>query len=265
MTPDYPKDIQLNNPPLIEAWLEIRWELDAIDPPSIMRDPGLRFALGWFYSGVRERFPYREPLQAAEAPEDIMPYIVRYRFRTEENGWPLVQLGPGVATINHSGYYNWEQFSENAEFLRVKLLEAYKVAESELKSETIHLRYKNSEPFDYKNDDVIQFLSEYLNLGIQIPSSIPGRHSKTGFLSNFRTNLEFALDRPNGVGTIIIGTATRNDTCHILWETSVISSGKEAPSLEDKDRFHEWLDAAHDINHEWFFSLIEGPLKENYS
>jgi hypothetical protein len=88
--PHFPTDIDLKRSPLAEAWLEIRWKLEPVGPPQIMRDPGFPFALGTFYRGVKERFSYQEPLPASQTPLEMLPHVVRYRFRPGEGQWPLL-------------------------------------------------------------------------------------------------------------------------------------------------------------------------------
>jgi len=46
---------QLKNAPLIEALLEIRWELTKVGPDAF-RDPGYRLAIGRLYDRIRDRF-----------------------------------------------------------------------------------------------------------------------------------------------------------------------------------------------------------------
>jgi hypothetical protein len=42
----FPLEIKLESNPLIEAWLEIRWQLERDNITQLMRDPGFPFALG---------------------------------------------------------------------------------------------------------------------------------------------------------------------------------------------------------------------------
>jgi len=114
-------NIQLQNSPLLEAWLEIRWQLvsSKVANPDLLIDPMYRFAIGNFYSGVKHEFPLAEPLPASQAPEGLLPHIPQTRFRPEKDGSPLLQLGPGVATVNFIKQpYSWHAFKEKALFLR---------------------------------------------------------------------------------------------------------------------------------------------------
>ena len=115
----FPANIKLNNPPLVEAWLEIRWKLEQFGPaPGLLRDPAFPFALGILNSNIKNRFSFRTDLAASAAPQDMLPYVVRHKYRPEEDGWPIIQLGPGVATANFTSPYTWSDFRELSLFLR---------------------------------------------------------------------------------------------------------------------------------------------------
>lgn len=267
MTFHFPANIRLSNPPLIEAWLEIQWQLEATDPntPQIMRDPGFKFALGWFFSKVRERFPHKIELPAAEAPEDLLPHVVRYQFRPDEEQWPVIQIGPGIATVNFVGDYQWEDFDNLASYLRENLIEAYDSAQSDIVAKSITLRYRNAEPFSDENENVLLFLAENLNTNIQLPPQIPGEAAEGNLVDSLNLELEFKLQRPIGRGRIRLSTGLHlpTGTKQFLWEIGIMSD-ENCPSINDSDAFSSWLDAAHDLNHEWFFSFVEGSLFDKY-
>ena len=48
----------------------------------------------------------------------------------------------------------------------------------------------------------------------------------------------------------------------VLWETTVQSVGSDLPDMPDG--FPAWVDAAHEITHDWFFKLIEGELERRF-
>jgi hypothetical protein len=56
-------------------------------------DPGFQILLGRFYDKVSTDFPELENLPASNVPEQMMPSVVRHRFRKAKDAWPLIQLG----------------------------------------------------------------------------------------------------------------------------------------------------------------------------
>ena len=268
----HPPDIRLPNNPLIEAWLEIQWKLAESDIPNFKTDPYYPFALGVFYNQVKDVFGFHEELPASKAPEMMLPHIPQHRFRTAKDGWPLLQIGPGVATINFSKPYSWSEFKEKALYLQQKLIQAY--SDGKFETQAIILRYRNGYPFEYSTSNLLDFLKEKLNFSISLPKGIPGYISTKPYPSNSNIIFKYMLDKPQGSGKILIGTALRNEAdvqgniLHrelIFWEFELASTDDFAPDIKNTDKFIEWLDSAHSVIHEWFFSIVEGELLENFS
>jgi uncharacterized protein (TIGR04255 family) len=272
----YPPDIKLKSNPLAEAWLEIRWKLQPVlemsqagGAPPFKRDPGFPFALGVFYESIKERFGHRQGLLPSQIPSEMVPYVVHHQFRAAENGWPLLQLGPGVATANFSDPYTWDDFRDVVLYLRTKVLNAY--AETEIETQSVALRYRNAVSFEYGSSNLLGFLEQNLNTSIALPPHIPGNVSSAPQPSSASIVLTFNLLEPKGVGTLRFATGIRGkgnpgaDGEEVLvWQLEVASTDNDAPELTDEDSFADWLESAHAVIHEWFFSLIDGPLRRMY-
>jgi uncharacterized protein (TIGR04255 family) len=82
-----PEREDLPNKPLVEAILELQWELQA-NPTNnnLQRDPGFRILLGRMYDKVRTKYPELEDLPQTLIPEEVTPRIVRHRFRETKGG-----------------------------------------------------------------------------------------------------------------------------------------------------------------------------------
>ena len=277
MAPRAPKsrnreEVILAKPPLNEAWLEIRWKLHDT-PEGLQIDPGFPFALGTFYHGVKDRYAYRVDLDASRAPQEMLPFVVRHQFRPGKEEWPVLQIGPGVATVNLTRPYSWDLFLNEIRFLRDQLVEAY--GDDPIKTDLITLRYKNSEPFDYRTNDFLEFLRTRLNTELSLPGNVPGNFASRPSPTSGRIRLSFDLARPKGTGALLLGTGTQTmeqDTLPharvkaevLLWQLELASGGDDAPNVYDESQFHSWLGDAHSVLHEWFFSLIEGALLQEY-
>jgi uncharacterized protein (TIGR04255 family) len=259
----FPIDTQLSKSPLIEAWLEIRWKLDEKRIPGMMVDTKYPYALGIFYDSIKDTFGFSEELPASQAPEGFLPYTVQHRFRAEVDSWPLFQIGPGIASVNYTKPYKWSDFKTMALFLREKLLVAY--GEDGLQSQIVALRYRNAHPFPHSEKNILEFLRNNINISIDFPDNIINQTSKP-IPSNLHLTSQYQLDEPPGIGKITIGSGhQKKDNVEIvLTELEVNSSNEMAPDIRDKDAFELWLDTAHIVIHEWFFSLVEGNLLEEY-
>ena len=186
-----------------------------------------------------------------------------------------MQLGPGVATANFTyPYYTWDLFLEKALYLRDKLVCAYAYGEMELKMQTVTLRYRNGVPFEYSSNNLLDFFEQNLNTSIALPDHIPGLVSSTTRPTSANIFLTFDLLEPKGTGTLrlVTGGRQRKDPeTHqeitdemLMWQLEVASGGNDAPALKEENEFANWLTSAHAVIHEWFFSLIEGPLFKKY-
>ena len=139
--------------------------------------------------------------------------------------------------------------------------------------QSIALRYRNGTPFGLGQGDPLRFLRERLNTSVTIPESIPGPASPV-WPQQLSMSYSFALTQPQGTGILryTAGTITRVDPRTeerieedmLSWQIEVLSGPQEAPPLGDEEQFMEWLDQAHHVTHDWFFSLIDGELRSQY-
>jgi uncharacterized protein (TIGR04255 family) len=109
----------LPNKPLIEAILEVRRGQDG------QPDPAYPLIVGRLYERLRSEYPAIEDLPIVAVPAEIWVHQVRHRFRKTKDGWPLVQVGPGVLTVNETDGYRWRDFSERAKALLPLLHETH--------------------------------------------------------------------------------------------------------------------------------------------
>lgn len=273
METHFPSDIKLPSPPLGEAWVELRWHLEEVGPPGMLQDPHFAFALGSFFTGVRERYPHKVDLEASRMPLEMLPHMVRHQFWSGEREWPVLQLGPGVATVNFTRPYTWDAFKAEALYLRSKLVDAY--SEVPLQLDNVNLRYINAEPFEFPKHDALEFIRSNLNTTLVLPEHIPGRFASIPIPTSLNLQATFDLKVPKGTGTIVLATDTRSiastlgnpnsPTKVVTWQLGVASGGDDAPDIRDEAVLSRWLDQAHSAIHEWFFSFIAGRLYQRYS
>lgn len=271
----FPQEIHLQKAPLIEAWLEIRWKLeDNVDLgfPNILQDRHFPFALGVFYNKIKDAFTYNEPLVTSSAPNELLPYVVRHRFWADKNTWPVIQLGPGICTLNFTSPYTWEMFNSKAIYVRENLLSAY--SDIDLTTEMLALRYRNVIPVSDNTQSVLTRLKEKLNVSITPPLHIPGQVGVNSWPKDMHLLLTYELSSPRSLGSLRLATGTQTLTDSIngnvtqspvlMFELEVLSDNVNSPKLSDETEFTSWLSSAHAVAHEWFFALIDGPLRTSY-
>jgi uncharacterized protein (TIGR04255 family) len=252
---------ELKHKPLVEAILEIRWKLQGTAPgPQV--DPHYKLLLGRLFDRMNKDYPEHEQLEAAKIPDELVGHVVQHRFRVAGNAWPLVQIGPGIFTVNSTADYKWPDFRPRVISAIEKLYDAHPKI-GDLKITNIILRYIDAVDFNYPGDNVFDFLRDKLKMSVLLPDSL---FTDTG-VENKPTNLichySFNCERPQGIINIRFATGQKNHIPAVIWETAVESSGDDLPELPGG--FEVWLDAAHTITRDWFFKMIEGELERRFS
>ncbi len=177
----------LSKKPLIEAIFELRWQLQQ-KRPNVFFDPNYKILLGRIYDRVTKEYPHHEELPAASVPDELAGHIVQHRFRKSENNWPLIQIGPGLVTLNDTNNYTWKGFQKRAVKLLSTLFGAYP-NKKDLQFVMIQLRYLDGLEFDFQKVDVLDFLSDKMKTNIEIA---PNLFDKTG-VSHHSLGLDFRI------------------------------------------------------------------------
>lgn len=250
----------LKDKPLVEAIIEIRWALTSTSP-GVEVDPHYKILLGRFYDRVSSEYSEHEQLPTALIPDEVFGQGVQHRFRVGPNDWPLLQIGPGVMTVNDTHKYTWPDFRSRSHAAVGMLFDAYPDLEN-LKINIMMLRYINAVDFDYTKENTFKFLKDKMNIGISLPSNLFGNSGIKNEPRKLNWQSSFVCENPQGIVIARFATGHRKDRAVLLWETIVQSEAQEVPSMPSE--FEEWLDAANDVAHNWFFTLIEGDLEREF-
>jgi uncharacterized protein (TIGR04255 family) len=226
-----------------------------------LHDPYYRLLVGSFYNQVQKRYPKYEQLPSANVPEELASHTAQHRFRVGENQWPLIQLGPGILTVNSTEDYKWELFCPRIKEAIAFLRKAYPQPE-QLQFQSFMLRYLDSVDFDTAAGDTRHFLEENLKLSLDIPDSL--------FLEDrIKTNpiallwqSAFQCSSPKGIFSLRVTNGQVNNTPALIWETMIESREADVPSQEE---YEDWLSSSHEIVSHCFFKMIEGSLKRRFS
>jgi uncharacterized protein (TIGR04255 family) len=251
----------LKNKPLVEAILEVKWALQS-PVSNLQLDPHYKLLLGRLYDRVSGEYPEHEQLPTATVPDEIAGYMVQHRFRHAANEWPLLQIGPGILTLNDTQKYIWDDFRTRS-LSAVDELFASHPKPSELKIESLLLRYIDAVEFDYTTEDVCIFLKEKMRVSVLLPETLFMNNSVRTLPRHLNWQVSFECERPKGLVTVRFATGMKDEKPVLLWETMVQSSSGNLPVMPTE--FSTWISAAHDITDDWFFKLIEGELERRFS
>ena len=251
----------LKNKPLVEAILEVKWALTS-PAPGVQIDSHYKILLGRLYDKVSGEYPEHEQLPTATIPDEIVGQTVQHRFRYGPNDWPLLQVGPGVLTLNDTHKYIWKDFRSRSLTAVDKLFEAHPKP-SDLKIESLLLRYIDAVEFDYLKNDLSEFLKEKMKVGISLPASLFAYQEVQKNPVFLGLQSVFLCHNPKSLITVRFSSGHKDSRPALLWETLVESKGTDVPTMPKG--FADWIDAAHTITDDWFFKLIEGELERRFS
>ena len=164
-------DLILNNKPLVEAIFELRWQL-LDEPNGYIYDPHYKLLVGQVYEKIKHIYPFHQTLPQASMPDEISAYIVQHRFRIEENKWPLMQIGPGIITLNETQSYHWDDFKKRIADLIDTIFSIYPSNNSGLKPNGLLLRYINAIDFNFGENDIFAFFKDQLKTNITFHESL---------------------------------------------------------------------------------------------
>ena len=244
--------------PLVEAIFEIQWELEAQKDGSLI-DPYYKMLVGQYMGEISADFPVWVKLPAADAPEQVVPHLPQHQFRSSENAWPLIQIGPGILTVNDTEKYKWENFSQICENACKSLASVYPDADKKIKITAIKLRYLNADHISDENP--YNFLKK-LKVEIYPPEALFIKDKVSEKPAGLNLQMMFETISPKGSAYLKVGSGKSHDKPAIIWETGVVSLGDDAPNMSN---ILEWLGDAHNITHNWFVGLTEGELLEKYN
>ena len=252
----------LKNKPLVEAYVEIRWRLPK---QEMAQSFDYQILLGGLRGQIEGKFPYHEPLPSVHIPDEMAGHTIQHRFRTQEDGWPVIQVGPGIFTFNETSQYIWSSFKTDVLEAVEDYYSAYPQKEK-LEPVSISLKYIDAIQFDHTREDVREFLRDKLKVGITLPDDL----FESGHIEHKSRSLKFEVsfpcDKPKGQAVVLFATGSSkkdgNEYPSIIWHTTVQSIGNNVPIIPKG--LENWLDSAHEITHDWFLKFSEGDLLRSF-
>lgn len=240
---------KLPNAPLLEVVFEIKW--DIINKNDII---DFQYIHGDLYSKLKGKFPFRENLLPPEVPFEVVKGMPVYRFRKDRNEYPLVQVGPGLLTLNtNDDKYFWEEFKEEINDTLNALKDIYpKLIDFKLNPT---LTYIDFFEISFEKQNLLEFINENLNLNIQ-----------QGFIeltdeSLKDINLTFNYQIKNDILSFNLRNGMiNNKKIGLILQTKVIGGN----NMYSSETLTEWLNESHEICSEAFKKISKGKLYESF-
>lgn len=244
---------RLPNAPLQEVIFEVRWNLDVQDGTNLLYDPKFEVGLGELRHLVKKRFPEVKRKFHEQIPVQLLPHTASWQFRPSPGGWPLIQLGHGVLTVNDTDTdYDWKKVF----FPLIKdalhwLEQAYEGAPTFSYAELRYIDSVRTREHAFKGWD--SFVSGNLNVSVNNQFKAPGRVLDVGL------HQVFELER-DGQLLVAVNSGKREKDDAMIWQTAV-----QQPGPFDKASLLDWADGAHRMSHDLFEQLCKPEFHERFT
>ncbi|NJL14806.1 MAG: TIGR04255 family protein [Microscillaceae bacterium] len=236
---------KLPKAPLQEAIFELRWPLKPDSSGRRLIDTEYPFALGKFQDALKETFPYHIEKFPSEVPHQILNYQTTHQFWQGEKEWPVLQLGPGIATVNDTEKnYIWEKtFLPNIE----KMLEALKKSYGEMVFSHLSLQYIDVvDVANYGMKSWEQFITANINFNFS------NQYNTRGSLRHFHFEQAFDLEALGLMTTHFSSGVNEQKEDIFIWQTAVIKQC-EVTATE----VIEWAKKAHECTSSVFKEICK--------
>ena len=241
---------RLPKAPLIEVIFEIRWAIDINNKEAAQE---VQYLHGDLFPLIKAKYPYREAANPQMPLELMQIHSPTHRFREAANGYPLVQIGPGIVTVNTvDSKYFWDDYEARILEVLEKLKGVYSFNQHH--HVQLALTYIDLLKFDFERGDMLKFLEEYLNISI-----------KQGFYKNqvAAGNVLLVLNYPteNGSLNITIGRGKDNTGFDGITINTNLVSGNIKPEIP---LIKDWLSKSHEVCSGLFKEMTKGKLYESF-
>ncbi|MCB9279511.1 MAG: TIGR04255 family protein [Lewinellaceae bacterium] len=244
---------KLPNAPLQEVIFEARWDLE-IDPyTQLLHDPDFEFALGKFQGEVANEFPLALKIFPEGIPFTILNPKVLYRFWRGEDTWPVLQLGPGIFTLNDTEKnYIWEDtYLPTLKDALEKLERSYP---RQIRFSEYSLRYIDVvRKEEYEQASWSEFLNKNINFNFE------NQFNTRGELNRFQFKQTFELENGKELEiTLATGLNKLGDPVFI-WQTAV-----NCRNRINRIELLNWVEEAHKVNSEVFKEICKPPFYDSF-
>jgi len=238
--------LKLPKAPLQEVIFEVRWDLDVNLPSQQEYDAEIETAVGTLKTLLMDQFPLFQRKLPPELPVQFLNNQIVYQYWTDKNTWPLMQLGPGVFTVNDTDKeYEWSgKFYPLIKSGLEALIQSYS---KEPSFRMASLRYIDVVRVnDYKFDSWENFIQKNLNFKFE------NMFDTRGKLKQFTLTQVFETKEADDLHITISNGKNAKKEDILIWETNLINVRSF-----NKEELLDWADQAHAISSELFEEICQ--------
>lgn len=249
---------KLPNAPLQEVIFEIRWDLNINLVSNREFDEGFAIALGQFAALLKNDFPHVVRKVPDDFPTDLLNYSTIYQFWSGAHLWPVLQLGPGIFTVNDTDKkYCWKDaFFPLIEASTKKLFEVY--------NQNINLNFCSLSYIDavklsnYQvtvKDNLLPFVNDSLKI------ELLNHFDTRGPMQNLNLNQTFGLKDGSALNiNITTGSDKKTHDPTLVWQTAMVKKGRFT-----RNEMIEWCTHAHQIISPLFKEMTRGKFYDSFT
>ena len=255
-------DRTLANAPLVEVIAEIHWEL-ATSPDGQEFDPSWFELVSQLSPVLTELYPSVERLvpEGVSVPLELLGRVPLRRFRRAGGGWPLVQLGQGLLTVNAVPPYDgWTAIST---FLDQTLQASIEKSNlfANVKPKLLKLQYRDAFTASHGLGTRDVGLIEYFPFSTAIAATAL---SNVGAVSPHPTKVEWAAGLPDLGGSVVIsasmGTIAQSGRHQDALVLDLVVQGSTRAGGIDRASTMEWFGTAHNAAWGIFKELVPSQV-----
>jgi uncharacterized protein (TIGR04255 family) len=236
---------KLPNAPLVEVIIEFKWNIDSKEELA-----DIQYLYGDLYNELKNKYPFRENILPVEMPIEMTINKPVHRFRAEKGGYPLLQVAPGIITLNTiDDKYYWNSFFNDAKELIQTFFNVHPV-ENKIAPALLYIDFF---PFDFHENNVHEFINRKFNITFG-QSFLETEKLPADFNMGFAYNIDLGDLRVN------FQKGKNNGAEGILLQTRI--NGK--PDKPHNEIINNWLKEAHTLSSNLFKQLTEGELYESF-
>ncbi len=248
-------------PPLIESIFELHWKLQEDKQTGRLFDPSYPMMYGRIYERLKKDFPHIEDLPAVNVHPEASPYVVRHRIRKEKNGYPLIQIGPGIATANYAQGYSWTAFKGHILHLAEAVSHLFPTAETPLQFTKCEIRFLNGIRLGEK-ENPLAFLADKLHIKVDLDPDLFLTKQIVDPPNAVNVTVGYPLKKPNGNIGISAHLGQMDGKQAYIFQIQVVSAEGHIPM--SPQGFETWVSDAHGAAVNGFASLCKGPLMAKF-
>ena len=253
------------NPPLVEVIAELHWALKSLDTiPGSKLDPYYDHFKAPFLSGANDLgLTFHEELIPPAVPVELVGDQPQLRLRRSSGLWPLVQIGPGVLTINTvPPYSGWSDFTTFLHSTFDLFFSTYPMLDTTLTIERLHLRYIDGFDQAFGLDNYSNFLHSHLGMSCPLPSSFTDNFVLPNSELSFALDAQFLNHTPEGSQSRLKASPGKlRDVNAVILE--LICESHYSDRMATSNGFvRNWFDQAHSTLSRQFHALLTKTLIE---